>query len=290
MIRGGNARSIPTATKCRKRRTTSIRNSTRTGKTIGWLRISAEVTGRRFRVRLSRRLVGSSFMRLCVWKEHARMHAGGRPRILCGGDAGVTDGSGRRRGDCAAADAGVWRGHSLCDWRFAGFGDCYLVGRGCGVSSRRVFEYARGDVFGNRDNGWGCVRCVPGRVFAYFDYCDCVRRGAALLGLRFDAYVDGSTGGDGAGSNRDDVASGRFLSHGGWSEVLPCAARAAGLWIDVPGRGAIGIAGDRFGRGEGAGDGSSHEDSVQGIDDDQQFYDRRDGGGERGDLSAARIY
>jgi hypothetical protein len=72
MIRGGSARSIPMGTRCRNRRTINIKNSMRTGKTIGWWRMKAEVMGRRLLVRLSRLPVESNFMKLCAWKEHAR--------------------------------------------------------------------------------------------------------------------------------------------------------------------------------------------------------------------------
>src|SRR5262249_2451330 len=53
---------------------------------------------------------------------------------------------------------------------------------------------------------------------------------------------------------------------------------------------ALGAAGDRVRRGEGAGDGPDYADPVQGVDDDEQLHDRCDGGGERGDLSGARVY
>src|ERR1700728_2384833 len=59
-------------TRCRNRKTINIRNSTRTGKTIGWWRMRAAVTGRRLLVPLSRLPAESNFTKLCVWKEHAR--------------------------------------------------------------------------------------------------------------------------------------------------------------------------------------------------------------------------
>src|SRR5271170_3100629 len=222
--------------------------------------------------------------------EYAGIHAGGGPGIVCGGDAGITDRPGRWCGDRAAADAGVRGGHSLRDWRFAGFSDRYFVGSGRGVSSGRVFEYARGDVFGNCDDCWGGQRSVSRGIFAHFDYRDRIWRGAALFRVCVHANAGRSARGNGAGSNRDDAAAGRVLSDGRWNEVVSRAACAAGVWVDVRGRGAFGIAGDRIGSGESAGDGSGDEDTVQGVDYDQQFHDRRDGGSERGHLSAARLH
>src|ERR1700722_20818232 len=50
------------------------------------------------------------------------------------------------------------------------------------------------------------------------------------------------------------------------------------------------IARDRFRRNESSRHGSSHEDPVQGFDDDQQFHDRGHGSGQRGYLFIPRIH
>ena len=63
-----------------------------------------------------------------------------------------------------------------------------------------------------------------------------------------------------------------------------------GFALMIDRRRAFGPAGHWIGRIQGAGDGSGHEVAVQGVDDDEQFHDRRDRGGERRHLFEPRLH
>jgi hypothetical protein len=52
----------------------------------------------------------------------------------------------------------------------------------------------------------------------------------------------------------------------------------------------VGLAGHRLRRAESDRHGSSHARSVQGLHHHQQFHDRRDRGGERGNLLEPRLH
>src|SRR6185437_8477233 len=80
------------------------------------------------------------------------------------------------------------------------------------------------------------------------------------------------------------------LSHGQRAPALLSDARAGGLRRDVRGGDSLGPARDWIRHREGAGDGSADAASVQGVDDDEQFHDRRYGRRERRCLSASRLH
>src|SRR5262249_8594800 len=188
-------------------------------------------------------------------------------------------------------DGGVWRGHQIRDRSGAGVGDRDFVGRGGGVCARGLFECARGHVSGNCDYSWRAHGRGDCGVSAGFGDRHCVWCGAALFGVFVVATEGGSRNGFGIGRSHCRLAAaGWHLSDRGGYGELSCAERAGGIRVDVRGGSPERAAGDRKRRGESAGNGSGDEVAVQGVDDDKQFHDRRDGGGERRDLSDPRIY
>ncbi len=75
----------------------------------------------------------------------------------------------------------VWRGHSLCDWSFAGLRDCDFFRSRRSVFEGRLLEHARGDVLGNCHHDWRDNRRVPCREHSDFrrlrlfsEWCCCI--------------------------------------------------------------------------------------------------------------------
>ena len=102
---------------------------------------------------------------------------------------------GRRRGDRAAAHSGFSCRYPLCHRRFAGLRDRHFLRRCRRLRERRLLQYSRGHVFGNRHHDWRADRRLGRHLPASGRHRHHFRRRAALFRLpRFPSAARASGG------------------------------------------------------------------------------------------------